>query len=150
MKQCTKCKLTKENNKFRITNKTLNKYDSWCVDCRKDYMAKNRNSYKMKHNKKAKEYNYNWRRKNPDNQKWCMIKYLYNLSKEDYLKMKKEQNNCCKICKKSPGKKSLCIDHDHKTGKVRGLLCSYCNLAVGTYERMHTLCAKYLSENQLA
>jgi hypothetical protein len=51
--------------------------------------------------------------------------------------MLKKQNNCCGICKKHISealltrKSNLCVDHDHKTGKIRGLLCDNCNRGIG-------------------
>lgn len=63
----------------------------------------------------------------------------YNLSIEAYNSMLRSQNECCKICNK-PSKYGLCIDHDHKSGKVRGLLCNRCNLGVGHfYDDIQTL-----------
>lgn len=57
----------------------------------------------------------------------------YNISLEIYNKMFNDQNGCCSICKKhqSEFKRSLCVDHNHITGKVRALLCSNCNKAIG-------------------
>jgi hypothetical protein len=43
------------------------------------------------------------------------------------------QNNACAICRKKPKRRLLCIDHCHKTGKVRGLLCTLCNAALGAF-----------------
>lgn len=59
----------------------------------------------------------------------------YNISVELYEKMLLEQNNLCKICKK-PSKSGiqLAIDHDHTTGKVRGLLCTNCNIGLGFFK----------------
>lgn len=57
------------------------------------------------------------------------IKRKYNLNKEQYLKMIDNQNGLCLGCGKAP--KKLCIDHCHSTGKVRGILCSDCNVALG-------------------
>jgi hypothetical protein len=37
----------------------------------------------------------------------------------------------CQICGR---RKNLCVDHDHKTGKVRGRLCNFCNLSLGWLE----------------
>ena len=46
---------------------------------------------------------------------------------EEYLVLKEKQNNTCAICYRPPKTRSLHVDHDHKTGKIRGLLCFLCN-----------------------
>lgn len=57
---------------------------------------------------------------------------LYGIDVPDYERMLEEQKGGCWICGKEPtGKRALDIDHDHKTGKVRGLLCSNHNRAIG-------------------
>lgn len=58
---------------------------------------------------------------------------LYGLNEEEYNNMILSQNNLCAICNK-PSDKTLHIDHDHVTGRVRGLLCSNCNLGIGLLE----------------
>lgn len=47
--------------------------------------------------------------------------------------MLEQQNGRCAICYgiADPSGKRLCVDHDHETGKIRGLLCGPCNWAVG-------------------
>jgi hypothetical protein len=56
----------------------------------------------------------------------------YGIDVEDYERMLEEQNGGCYICGKVPeGNRALDIDHDHATGKVRGLLCSNHNRALG-------------------
>lgn len=50
---------------------------------------------------------------------------------EDYDRMLEEQDGGCHICGKKPDGRALDIDHDHATGKVRGLLCSNHNRALG-------------------
>jgi len=61
----------------------------------------------------------------------------YGITKNDYDKLLKEQNNCCAICGIHiiEFKKSLFIDHCHKSGKVRGLLCPSCNTGLSYVER---------------
>ena len=65
------------------------------------------------------------------------LKNTYGLTPEDKQKMLAEQNNCCAICEYSePGARGNVngewyVDHDHVTGKVRGLLCNRCNAALG-------------------
>lgn len=56
----------------------------------------------------------------------------YGITEEQYQEMLKRQDGKCAICD-SPDKK-LVIDHDHLTGKVRGLLCNQCNKGIGSLQ----------------
>jgi|14_taG_2_1085336.scaffolds.fasta_scaffold00652_13 hypothetical protein len=65
------------------------------------------------------------------------LQRAYGISKEDYDKMYLSQNGLCAICDthgfrmNEKVKNGLCVDHDHETGEVRGLLCHNCNRALG-------------------
>jgi hypothetical protein len=59
--------------------------------------------------------------------------YKYNLTIEQYEMMIESQSGVCAICSNPPGMRGFCIDHDHKTGLVRGLLCNKCNSALGLF-----------------
>jgi len=64
----------------------------------------------------------------------CYLKRKYNLTPDQLQKMIDEQNGVCTICKdpKCQSKnKKLCVDHNHKTGRVRGILGQKCNSAIG-------------------
>jgi hypothetical protein len=57
---------------------------------------------------------------------------MYGIDVPDYERILEEQGGGCYICGKKPEpKRALDIDHDHKTGKVRGLLCSNHNRGLG-------------------
>lgn len=59
----------------------------------------------------------------------------YGLTKEQYLNLLENQNYKCKICKNTElYYDKLIVDHDHNTGKVRGLLCSGCNKGLGLFK----------------
>ncbi|MEM4056520.1 MAG: endonuclease domain-containing protein [Thermoplasmatales archaeon] len=61
---------------------------------------------------------------------------LIPLTYETYMEILKMQNGRCAICGRNDFWGELQVDHDHKTGLFRGLLCYQCNrYAVGTYER---------------
>lgn len=56
----------------------------------------------------------------------------YKITIGDYERMVDEQGNRCKLCGNEPKEgKKLVIDHDHRNGKVRGLLCNSCNVGIG-------------------
>lgn len=65
------------------------------------------------------------------------LKKRYNITIEEYDQIFQKQNGVCAICRKEEvienqyGIKRLCVDHSHKTGKVRGLLCHNCNAMLG-------------------
>ena len=64
---------------------------------------------------------------------WRKIKQVFGLSKEDYERMLAIQGSVCAICKQKDNRR-LAVDHDHKTGRIRGLLCKRCNLTLGRFE----------------
>ena len=66
------------------------------------------------------------------------LKNQYDLTPEQYQEMLLKQNNSCAICGRNQNefKKELCVDHDHKTGKVRGLVCINCNVHIIGFDNM--------------
>lgn len=57
----------------------------------------------------------------------------YGITADDYMKMLEEQDYRCAICGRSPKNRRLNIDHCHKRGHVRGLLCFSCNYGLGFF-----------------
>lgn len=74
-----------------------------------------------------------WRANNPEKAKNSYYRYQYGITLEQYNQMLLTQGNVCAICRKGESVlgRSLCVDHDHKTGKPRGLLCLDCNSGIG-------------------
>ncbi len=62
------------------------------------------------------------------------LKNHYGMTPEQHRAMYVAQNGCCGLCKKPVKYGEIHTDHDHKTGKVRGLLCCRCNTALGLFE----------------
>lgn len=92
-----------------------------------------------KHKKTRDADKKRWRDNNKKRIKELTLKYRYNITVEKFDEMVKDQNNLCAVCKKPETlvyKKTnkvmdLAVDHNHLTGKVRGLLCSKCNQGYG-------------------
>jgi hypothetical protein len=61
------------------------------------------------------------------------LRRLYGLSLQDYDDLLARQDGGCGICRQKPRKRRLCVDHDHRTRKIRGLLCINCNTGLGCY-----------------
>jgi hypothetical protein len=61
------------------------------------------------------------------------LKRLYGISPADYDALLAKQDGVCAICGK-PSEETLCVDHCHATGTIRGLLCRKCNIALGCNE----------------
>jgi hypothetical protein len=65
----------------------------------------------------------------------------HGLTPADYDTMLAKQGGVCKICGRGPQGDRLHVDHDHATGKVRGILCVSCNTTLG---KLETYMAKFL------
>ena len=61
------------------------------------------------------------------------LRQTYGISSTEYDEMSKQQNHTCMICGESEKKQTLTVDHDHKTGKIRSLLCINCNSGIGRF-----------------
>lgn len=93
----------------------------------------------LKNKDKIKERQEKYRLKNKDKIKEYNLIRNYNVTQEQYEQMVISQDGKCAICGKEEtrinnksGKiQNLSVDHDHKTGKVRQLLCNICNNVLG-------------------
>lgn len=61
------------------------------------------------------------------------MKWQYGITPEQYDEMFDKQKGTCAICGHSPEGRRLDVDHCHRSGEVRGLLCNKCNQAIGLF-----------------
>lgn len=116
-KICSRCKKTKSIDDFaKSKTKTLQAY---CRRCNTDYKR-------------------DWIKSNREEVKWNQIWTKYRLRQDDYEMLLERQDGRCVICSTIMTKPY--VDHDHLTGRVRGLLCQQCNTLVGWIEcNLHLL-----------
>lgn len=86
-----------------------------------------------KRKRRSQEYHRKYHAAHPEVARKSKLKANYGLTPEDYEAMFEEQVGRCAICGVDQGSidHPLMVDHDHKTGKVRGLLCPNCNHILG-------------------
>lgn len=84
-----------------------------------------------KHRRTSATY---WRELSAERRWEINIKQAYGMTARDYYVMFVDQKQACAICKAKPDAKLL-VDHCHRTGMVRGLLCHSCNTLVGHLEK---------------
>ena len=124
-KKCTKCNLIKDISEFGLKKSTKSGLESRCKPCRAKVERTNK----------------------------------YNISENEIELLAEKQQHCCAICNKPETSlnskrttvQNLAIDHCHKTGKIRGLLCSNCNIAIGKFKENIDLlnnAIKYLNDNK--
>ncbi len=148
-KICTKCNLEKEFSEFGKMKHGKFGLRAACKLCQneefKQYYKNNKSSVNAK--------NQEWERtpKGKIAKRFYYIKKMYGLTKDEWLEMLESQNNSCKICNTySDDLGFFHTDHDHDSGKVRGLLCKNCNTILGhAKDNIDILnnAIKYLLEN---
>jgi len=129
MTRCSTCGVSKTRGAFGLqkTGQGTYRLRTSCKDCRGAYEKKRYETKSEAAKLRARDR--------------CLQK-LYGISLNDYNELFATQKGMCPACGKHQGEfdKSLVVDHDHDTGKVRGLLCSGCNLALGNVkENIETL-----------
>ena len=129
-KLCKKCGLEKEKTDFYKDKQNKDGLGSYCKTCHKENVRKN---YKL-NPEKILVRTKKWQKDNPEKRAKIRRKYQYGISSEEYEHLITLQHGLCAICGKTETysrKKSLSVDHDHNTKRIRGLLCSRCNTVLG-------------------
>ena len=116
-KTCTSCNIEKPSSDFSQRGVRLDgkpKLVSWCKKCSSKIRKK---------------------RYDPKKKRERDLKKLFGITLDQYDNMLEEQKHMCAICNTTDTNfsngKHFHVDHDHNTGKVRGLLCGKCNVALG-------------------
>lgn len=147
-KKCTKCKEVKPHQDYYKDKSSKDGYAYSCIECDKKRVKK----YRQENREKFRESQKKWQAKNPAKVKqYAKTNYIrnirvrqnYNLKKlcgitiDQYDETFERQGGVCAICgqpetmKNQYGVRRLSADHDHATGRFRGLLCNNCNRFVG-------------------
>lgn len=139
MKTCTKCKVEKPVGEFSKDRSQVTELKIWCRGCcaiSAKYWRDNR-SPEQRIAEAVRVHARDIRRvriHSPEEYRRKLLK-KYGLTPESFARILTGQNNECAICDQllMPGPRTH-IDHNHATGKVRGLLCSNCNMALGKFQ----------------
>jgi len=116
-------------------------------ESREDYLKRRRETeYYADHEGNKQKLRERWAQMTPERKEIRKVhmqeqwqKRRYNLTPEDRRKLLEIQGGGCALCEKPDGEghERLCTDHDHETGRVRGLLCRKCNTALGRLGDTH-------------
>jgi hypothetical protein len=139
----------KECEKQRDKTQYQNNKDKKLQSC-KEYYNKNRDKvllrqknnpnnrkrnakYFQDHKAELIEYGRKYKQEHKSEHKNSVLKSKFGITLDQYNKLLELQNSVCAICGKEERVigRSLAVDHNHKSGKVRGLLCSNCNTMLG-------------------
>lgn len=152
IKICSRCKVGKSVEEFYKSKDGKDGLKSSCKQCYDIHTI----NYRRKNPERVKEQKRKYRQNNLEKTKQALKKYYqnnlerfknnklinsYGITLEHYNNILYEQDGKCAICKKeeytadprTQKPKKLSVDHCHTTNKVRGLLCSNCNLSLGKF-----------------
>ena len=86
--------------------------------------------YRARENARSRAYHHAHKHEINPRRRGAHFQSRYGISRADYDALLKRQGGVCAICAK-PSKRTLCVDHCHVIGTIRGLLCHNCNTALG-------------------
>ncbi len=123
-KTCNKCNVTKDKDAFYRDTGIVDGLATICKECKDKSSKKYRTANREQYNADMRT----WRANNKDEVKDHDLHRTYGISLIEFNEMMILQKGVCALCfKAAQGKRPLCVDHCHTTGKIRGLLCYGCN-----------------------
>lgn len=150
MKRCTKCGANKLECEFYANPMGAGGLRSECKDCTKAYRARRYRAdpareiervrdWQQANSEHLRAYRREYRKGRKVQDREGHLRRKFGITQGDYERMLAEQGGGCAICGRPPGRVSLHVDHDHESGRVRGLLCVSCNNALGQLQESHDL-----------
>jgi hypothetical protein len=128
IKFCSQCSDYRPKSTFGKNKSNKDGLARLCKKCTNS----NKQTWKKKNPDKVAANQLSYKKRNPGKRQKSNLdnkyKYRYGISLNEFKEMCVSQHNLCAICLSFT---KLCVDHDHKNGRVRGLLCGPCNRAIG-------------------
>ncbi len=131
-KRCPKCKQNLILGAFYKNRAKKDGLSCYCKVCRDRSVKKYRSENREKLRRRQAAY-----RKTERGRELCrrnQLKHAYGITPEQHKQMYVNQDGQCAICLYVVPYSKICVDHDHKTGKVRGLLCQRCNMLLTGFD----------------
>lgn len=130
-KACSSCGYVKPLDSFYRHESGKFGRHSQCKDCTREFRRADAN--------RRRAYTRAYRAANPHRALTYNLKQRYRITADEYEALLDQQGGCCAICgsEKAGGRgQRFHVDHCHRTGRIRGLLCYGCNVGLGWYEKM--------------
>jgi hypothetical protein len=147
-KVCSCCKAPTTLANMSRSNQSKDGLGSWCKYCKaasaRRWLTRNKQSVNAKakaeyalDGSKQREQASRWYAENKERGRqtrraWKLLK-KFAVTEADYQRMLEQQGGVCAICRGTQTVR-LAVDHSHKTGDTRGLLCRRCNLGLGFFD----------------
>jgi hypothetical protein len=133
MKKCSRCQAEKPFDQFNRNRRHKDGRDNYCKECRSAYMKQPRQQERMRDYYRVKVAGTEQRQ---EVVRRGHFRRRYGITIEQYDQLLEAQGGGCALCgvKENPDGRRLCVDHDHETGAIRGLLCRLCNTALHKFE----------------
>ncbi|WP_405748329.1 endonuclease VII domain-containing protein [Streptomyces canus] len=117
---CNACGIEKPLDQYNKRAASKDGLNGWCRPCV---------------NAKSTAWYHNNRERARKNHREWNLRSQYGISEADFLNLLEVQGGKCALCpvvfSTEGPRRNLCVDHDHDTGLVRGLLCARCNTSIG-------------------
>jgi hypothetical protein len=165
MKKCKKCQKLKSTDEYYSNQGYFRPRCKVCVreDQRTAYRLNSSDKLAREKTRREKsrvlisEQTKKRHKKNPDARKNQELRTRFGINYVEYQQMHEKQKGLCAICDKPESQilngtvKRLSVDHCHSTGKIRGLLCTKCNVALGLLKddiNVINNCVSYLQKDK--
>lgn len=147
MKTCIRCGEIKPETEFFKRAVAHDGLSPECKECRRKYLRE----WNKAHRAQTTDLVRKRREDNPTRFRTYWLRHRFGITAEEYDAMFQAQGGVCAICKQpetrnlGEGVVNMGVDHDHRTGAVRGLLCHRCNTIMGMLEDDPALLTKMIA-----